>query len=132
MEPCLFCLEIQKPNDEVILLILRKYPNGTCNCKIYTHVSCWVQYFRYKGRIECPICHTLVQGPAARPYVPPPLTEQPIQIVIDNRVNQYRPSSRSQSTGTVQPRVDYINARRTACFFISFSTAITMLYISRN
>ena len=97
IEPCMFCLEVNKNDDEVITLILNQYENGTCNCRIYTHVSCWMSYILHKGYAECPICHTVVHiasspSLSAHTYTPPIIQNesQEIHIVHNNQVYQYR------------------------------------------
>ena len=97
IEPCMFCLEVNKNDDEVIRLILNQYERDTCNCRIYTHVSCWMSYILHKGYAECPICHTVVHiasAPSLSTHIHrAPIIEnesQEIHIVHNNQVYQYR------------------------------------------
>ena len=55
----MFCLDETTPEFTVITLDFNKYM--VCECKIHTHVECWMTYILHKGHIECPICHTIVQ-----------------------------------------------------------------------
>ena len=59
MDSCMFCLDETTPEFTVITLDFNKYM--VCECKIHTHVECWMTYILHKGHIECPICHTIVQ-----------------------------------------------------------------------
>jgi hypothetical protein len=97
IEPCMFCLEVTKNDDEVITIILNQYERGTCNCRIYTHVTCWMSYILHKGYAECPICHTVViiaSAPSLSVQIHrAPIIEnesQEINIVHNNQVYQYR------------------------------------------
>ena len=63
IESCLICLEEtdlenKDPENKVICLNLSKEKNDPCNCKIYCHVKCWMDYYIRKGYFECPICHS--------------------------------------------------------------------------
>jgi len=63
IESCLICLEEtdlenKDPENQVICLNLSKEKNDPCNCKIYCHVKCWMDYYIRKGYFECPICHS--------------------------------------------------------------------------
>ncbi len=112
IEPCMFCLEITKNNDEVITIILNQYERGTCNCRINTHVTCWMSYILHKGYAECPICHTVVHiasAPSIEPSVQihrAPIIEnesQEIHIVHNNQVYQYRIPSTSTTHQIIIP-----------------------------
>ena len=101
IEPCMFCLEVIKNDDEVITLILNQYERGTCNCRIYTHVTCWMSYILHKGYAECPLCHTVIQ-----PRYTPPIIENPsqeINVIHNNLVYQYRIPSTSTTHQLVIP-----------------------------
>jgi len=102
IEPCMFCLEVIKNDEEVITLILNQYERGTCNCRIYTHVSCWMSYILHKGYAECPLCHTVIR--VAQPTIP--IIENPsqeIHVIHNNQVYQYRIPSTSTTHQLVIP-----------------------------
>ena len=127
----MFCLEIEKTDDEVISLIFNQYSNGTCSCRIYTHVGCWISYTTHKGHVECPICHTVVvQSPIG--YIPPVVTiaapvqpSQEIHIIHNNQVYQYRIAP----TPEIHPACRH--PRRNACVLTSFLLALILLYYLR-
>jgi hypothetical protein len=128
----MFCLEIEKQDDEVIPLVFNQYSNGTCNCRIYTHVACWIHYTTHKGHVECPICHTVVvQQPIG--YTPPIVTvltpiepSQEIHIIHNNQVYQYRIAP--------EPRVHPVckHPKRNACLLSTFLIAIIVFYYLRS
>jgi hypothetical protein len=48
---CLICLESVDPTN---------YKNPIrCSCKLVGHPRCFQRWFRSKGHMECPICHTV-------------------------------------------------------------------------
>jgi hypothetical protein len=54
----MFCLEEGNQENIVISLEFKDYYHGTtCECRMNTHVHCWMVYLLHKGRPECPICH---------------------------------------------------------------------------
>jgi hypothetical protein len=57
-ESCLFCLEDGTKENKVICLNFSKEKENPCNCRIYSHVHCWMTYYIKKGNFECPICHS--------------------------------------------------------------------------
>ena len=137
IEPCMFCLEVTKNDDEVITLILNRYENGTCNCRIYTHVSCWMSYILHKGYAECPLCHTVVN--ITQPIYTPPIIENPsqeIHVIHNNQVYQYRipststrhqlviPSSSSNDT-IVQATCN--NSKKLGCL-LSFTLILMIIF----
>ena len=129
----MFCLEIEKQDDEVIPLVFNQYLSGTCNCRIYTHVGCWIHYTTHKGHVECPICHTIIQQqPSAPAYIPPPLPGQPIQIVIDNQVYQYRLSPVAASNEIVYVQPVCTKPRRIAFLFALLVIGFILLYFLRR
>jgi len=147
IEPCMFCLEVNKNDDEVIRLILNQYESGTCSCRIYTHVSCWMSYILHKGYAECPLCHTVVQIASAPPLsaltYTPPIIENPsqeIHIFHNNQVYQYRipttstthqiviPSSSSNNT-LLQSTCN--NSKKFGCLLSLTLILIITFYFSR-
>ena len=136
IEPCMFCLEVIKNDDEVITLILNQYENGTCNCRIYTHVSCWMSYILHKGYAECPLCHTVVHAS----YTPPVIQSQEIHVIHNNQVYQYRiPSTftahqlvipSSNSNDTVQSATCN-NSKKVGCLLSFTLVLMIVFYFSR-
>jgi hypothetical protein len=145
-EPCMFCLEVIKNDDEVIILILNQYESGTCNCRIYTHVTCWMSYILHKGYVECPICHTVVHIASAplsvHPYTPPIIQNesQEIHIIHNNQVYQYRIPTTSTvhqlvipTTDNTQLQTSCINLKKVCCLLILFTLIVVVsLYSSRR
>lgn len=81
MEQCLFCLEESSEENTLIQLdFQRYYDDVACNCRIITHVACWMNYFRHKGRSECPICHKIYYS--IQPEPPRYIVENPLHHVI--------------------------------------------------
>ncbi len=147
IEPCVFCLEVNKNDDEVIRLILNQYESSSCDCRIYTHVTCWMSYILHKGYAECPICHTVVQIASAPPLsartYTPPIIENPsqeIHIFHNNQVYQYRIPTTSTVHQLVIPTTDNtllqtscINLKKVCCLSILFTLiVIVSLYSSRR
>jgi len=133
MEACMFCLEIEKQDDEVIPLVFNQYSSGTCNCRIYTHISCWIQYTTHKGHVECPICHTVVvQSPIS--YTPPIVTvsapiqppSQEIHIIHNNQVYQYRIA---EATPEIHPACR--NPKTIGCLLSTGVVALILFYFLR-
>jgi len=62
MEACMFCLE--ESDQEIVISLEFKdyYSETTCECRMHTHVACWMTYLSHKGRPECPICHRVYEG----------------------------------------------------------------------
>lgn len=141
IEPCMFCLEVNKNDDEVITLILNQYESDTCNCRIHTHVTCWMSYILHKGYAECPICHIVVHI-ASAPYIPPIIenSSQEIHVIHNNQVYQYRIPSTSTVHQLVIPTSDNtllqtscINLKKVCCLLILFSLIVVVsLYSSRR
>ena len=136
IEPCMFCLEVIKNDDEVITLILNQYESGTCDCRIHTHVSCWMSYILHKGYAECPLCHTVVHAP----YTPPVIQSQEIHVIHNNQVYQYRiPSTftahqlvipSSNSNDTVQSATCN-NSKKVGCLLSFTLVLMIVFYFSR-
>lgn len=132
IEPCMFCLEIEKQDDEVIPLVFNQYSNGTCTCRIYTHLSCWISYTTHKGHVECPICHTVVvQQPIG--YTPPIVTiSAPVQpsneihIIHNNQVYQYRIAPAPEIHPVCR------NLKRNACLLSTFLIGVIVFYYLRG
>ena len=88
MEQCLFCLEETTEENVLIQLDFQRYYDGVaCNCRVITHVACWMNYFIHKGFSECPICHKIYfdQPQPQRPQVsqiPMYIVENPLQTII--------------------------------------------------
>jgi len=78
---CLFCLEEDQFNNPVSNLDFTKY--NLCSCRIQTHVSCWMEYYKHKNGFHCPICHTSVSNEQENQVVTI-YVENPMQIVILN------------------------------------------------
>ena len=85
---CLFCLEESSENNTLVQFEFASYYyQPTCECRITTHVGCWVTYYVHKGRTECPICHRVyeTQGPVGNSVVTTTLditNPQPIRVVV--------------------------------------------------
>ena len=56
-EPCMFCLE----ETSVITIDFKNYSDVACECRVNTHVNCWVSFIIHKGHVECPICHKIFE-----------------------------------------------------------------------
>jgi len=59
-DTCLFCLEETTQENVVILVDFTTYAEVPCNCRLYSHVGCWMSYYMSKGGFECPICHSRI------------------------------------------------------------------------
>lgn len=109
-ESCLICLEDtdpenKDPENKVICLNLSTEKDDPCNCKIYCHVKCWMDYYIRKGYFECPICHSkfktniiqeqtiTINNPSNIQAVSIPINiEEQVQIILPTSVrpNQIR------------------------------------------
>jgi len=131
IEPCMFCLEVIKNDEEVITLILNQYERGTCNCRIYTHVSCWMSYILHKGYAECPLCHTVIR--VAQPTIP--IIENPsqeIHVIHNNQVYQYRIPSTSTTHQLVIPSSTSNSSTRSSSSSNSTSSNDTIVMATCN
>ena len=110
IESCLICLEDTDPENKyhenkVICLNLSTEKDDPCNCKIYCHVKCWMDYYIRKGYFECPICHSkfktniiqeqtiIINNPSSIQSVSIPINiEEQVQIILPTSVrpNQIR------------------------------------------
>lgn len=132
MEPCMFCLEVNKNENEknVIILILNHYERNTCNCRIYTHVTCWMSYILHKGYTECPLCHTVVE-PA---YTPPTIQTQEVHVFHNNQMYQYRLPQSSITHQIVIPDTSptvessSINSKRFGCLLSLILVLMIVFY----
>jgi len=86
MESCMFCLEETTAENVVNRMEFKKFLSVACECTIYTHTNCWVQYILHKGHIECPICHKVFTNQ----YQAPPRQQEevlqvnPVSLVVVN------------------------------------------------
>ena len=94
MDSCMFCLDENTPELQVITIDFNKYM--VCECKIHTHLECWMSYILHKGYIECPICHKIVQTiinvrpPSPRELQMRYITQTPqVEIVHYNQLYQH-------------------------------------------
>jgi hypothetical protein len=114
MEPCMFCLE----ENNTVTLILNQYSSGSCECRIHTHVQCWMNYIAHKGTTICPICHTPL-------YIEPPQPIIQVHSTPQNEVHQYQfvilPPVTPTNTHVTSKRVAYaISVLSLGCILIWF------------
>jgi len=109
---CMFCLEQSTPEYSVITMDFRHYLK--CECKVHSHANCWMMYIIHKGRVECPICHTLLQ----QMYRPPLHVAHVPTIVIRREVREIRDEP--------------LNARAVLLFICMFVGMIIFLVILRH
>ena len=82
----MFCLEETTAENVVNRMEFKKFLSVACECTIYTHTNCWVQYILHKGHIECPICHKVFTNQ----YQAPPRQQEevvqvnPVSLVVVN------------------------------------------------
>ena len=73
----MFCLEETTTENTVIPIDFAAYGGQACQCRIHTHVDCWMAFILHKGRPECPICHKAFGS------------VNEVQVVVNNQVYQY-------------------------------------------
>jgi len=135
----MFCLEVFREDDDVIPLVFNQYSRGTCDCRINTHVGCWISYTAHKGHVECPICHTVVHQPTQTQRQNQNQNQQ-IEVVHNNQVYQYRISPTPGTHQLVIPtqstvtRTVYCSKSRcsTFIFIFIFAGLLTMYYASKH
>lgn len=122
----MFCLEENKKESEVIAMTLNQYSIAACDCRIHTHVGCWMNYIIHKGHTECPLCHR---------SLPQPQENQEIQVVYNHQMYQYRVP---QTTGTIIipvqedfSRSRFTNFQKASCSMLILFSLILVLYILR-
>ena len=100
MEPCMFCLE----ENNTVTLTLNQYSSGSCECRIHTHVQCWMKYITHKGSTICPICHKAL-------YMEPQQSIIQVQSIPPNELYQYRvvivPANTQTDTYVTSKRIAY-------------------------
>lgn len=89
----MFCLEEETPEGGVVTLDFKNYLK--CGCKIHSHTSCWMMYIIHKHRVECPICHTILQEIEVYQA---PLTPQIPTIIIRREVREAPDEPRNRQT----------------------------------
>jgi hypothetical protein len=118
----MFCLEETTAENVVNRMEFKKFLSVACECTIYTHNNCWMQYILHKGNIECPICHKVFTNQYQAPHRQQEEVMQvnPISLVVVN--GEYGYMQRSETSHITRER---------KCIFgtILFSIIIFMILI---
>lgn len=133
MEPCIFCLE----ENDVITFTLNKYSAGSCECRINTHLQCWMKYITHKGTTICPICHKSlhIEPPPTTIQIEPPPNIIQIQSNPQNEVYQYRVvmvNGTQVSIPPISPTNEYIHSRRIVYIIVMISIVSILFYYLRD